>query len=110
MTEKKVKAMDGKEALDITAKEQPDLIFMDIQMPVMNGYDATRNIRKLDTGKKVPIIALTAGTLKDEREKCIEAGMNDYVSKPFVIASIERIIDKWLESKNDGAYTGNWEI
>ena len=105
-----LEAVDGKEALDISAKEQPDLIFMDIQMPVMNGYDATRQIRKLNTGKKVPIIALTAGTLKDEREKCLEAGMNDYVSKPFVIASIERIIDKWLQSKNVGEYTGNWEI
>jgi CheY-like chemotaxis protein len=63
----------------------------------MNGYEATRQIRKLNLGKRIPIIALTAATLNNERDKCIEAGMDDYVSKPFVTADILAITEKYLK-------------
>ena len=89
-------AIDGKDALKKYKESRPDIIFMDIQMPEMNGYDATRSIRELESERQVPIIALTAGTLKEEKEKCMEAGMNDYVSKPYVINTVVDILNKWL--------------
>jgi len=90
-------AVDGKEAVDYYKSASPDIIFMDIQMPVMNGYEATRQIRNLNSGKRIPIIALTAATLNNERDKCIEAGMDDYVSKPFVTEDILKITEKYLK-------------
>ena len=90
-------AVDGMEAVGYYKTTSPDIIFMDIQMPVMNGYEATRQIRKLNLGKRIPIIALTAATLNNERDKCIEAGMDDYVSKPFVTADILAITEKYLK-------------
>ncbi|WP_159086059.1 PAS domain S-box protein [Flavobacterium faecale] len=91
---------NGQEAIDHYEEIQPDLIFMDIQMPIANGYEATKAIRTLDTGKKVPIIAITAGAEKEEREKCIKVGMNDYISKPIVKGAIEEKLVKWL-NQND---------
>jgi CheY-like chemotaxis protein len=88
--------MDGKEAVDTFEKELPDLILMDINMPVMSGYDATKLIRKTANGKDVPIVALTAGTLNDEKIKSIESGMNDYISKPIVIETLELILEKYI--------------
>jgi CheY-like chemotaxis protein len=69
---------------------------MDVQMPELNCYDATIAIRNAETGKRVLIIALTAGTVKGEKEKCFAAGMDDYISKPFVKATMGRIIITWL--------------
>ena len=70
---------------------------MDIQMPVMNGYEATQEIRKLIVGQDIPIIALTAGTIKEEKDRCLEAGMNDYVTKPIIKGTIEEVIQKWIK-------------
>lgn len=89
-------AVNGQEAVDFCEAQVPDLIFMDIQMPVMNGYEATKKIRKLDTTKQVPIIALTAGTLESERELCFNVGINDIITKPFVENSIIGVVNKWL--------------
>jgi len=89
-------AVDGQEAIEQFKKTDPSIIFMDIQMPVMNGYEATKEIRKLQK-KQIPIIALTAGTVLGEKEKCIEAGMDDYASKPFVKDTLEKIISKWIQ-------------
>ncbi|MEX0928641.1 MAG: response regulator [Balneolales bacterium] len=89
-------AVNGKEGLDQFIKKQPDLIFMDIHMPVMNGYEATVAIRNLENGKDVPIIAFTALTQKSDREKCFNAGINDHVSKPVAIESIQKTTYKWL--------------
>ncbi|MDE3144575.1 MAG: response regulator, partial [Bacteroidota bacterium] len=91
-------ASNGNEAVELYRSVQPDIIFMDIQMPEMNGYDAAKVIRSIEKLNRIPIIALTAGTLKDEKERCLEAGMNDYVSKPFVSSTIVSAIDKWLVS------------
>ena len=79
-------AHDGIEAIDKFNTNKYDLILMDIQMPNMNGYEATKAIRKIEQDKQIApikIIAMTANALKGEKEKCIEIGMNDYLSKPF---------------------------
>ncbi|MFV8353783.1 PAS domain S-box protein [Flavobacterium sp. XS2P14] len=86
---------NGKDAVDQFDTIQPDLIFMDIQMPIMNGYEATQIIRTLPSSQNVPIIAITAGTEKEEKAKCIAAGMNDYIPKPIIKGIIEEIITKW---------------
>ncbi len=93
---KLIEAENGWEAIEKFKEEGPDIIFMDIRMPEKNGYEATVAIRQLEIDEHVPIIALTAGTAKGEREKCLEAGMDDYVSKPIVQDSIHKIVNKWL--------------
>jgi len=92
---------NGENAVIMTKEIKPDVIFMDIQMPIMNGYEAAKEIRDLEDFKDVLIIALTAGTVVGEKEKCIEAGMNDYVSKPIIKKSLEDILEKWLITKNE---------
>ena len=89
-------AADGIEAVAKYTEEGADIVFMDVQMPEMNGYDATRAIRSLSRQPVVPIIAITAGTMKEEKDKCLEAGMNDYVSKPYVISSVMDVVNRWL--------------
>ncbi|MCE6987727.1 PAS domain-containing hybrid sensor histidine kinase/response regulator [Dyadobacter sp. CY323] len=91
-----VEAASGLEAIEQFRKSNPDIVFMDIQMPEMNGYEATKGIRMLETESHVPIIALTAGTVVGEREKCLEAGMDDYLTKPVVKDTLELAIQKWL--------------
>jgi CheY-like chemotaxis protein/HPt (histidine-containing phosphotransfer) domain-containing protein len=93
---KLIEAENGWEAIEKFKAENPDIIFMDIRMPEKNGYEAATAIRQLEINRHVPIIALTAGTAKGEREKCLEAGMDDYVSKPIVQDSIHKIVNKWL--------------
>ena len=83
-------AENGKEAVDIFKKEHVDIILMDIQMPVMDGLEATREIRKVDG--RVPIIAMTANAMKGDMEKCLEAGMNGYIPKPLNIPSLSRML------------------
>jgi PAS domain S-box-containing protein len=90
-----MEADNGEEALALF--EEADLILMDIQMPVMNGYEATKAIRARETGRRVPIIALTAGNVKGEKEKCLEAGMDDFVAKPFVEETIVNLFKIWLD-------------
>ncbi|HSI76026.1 MAG TPA: PAS domain S-box protein [Lunatimonas sp.] len=87
---------NGLEAYEWMIKETPDMILMDVQMPIMNGYETAKAIRNLETGKEVPIIALTAGTVMGEKERCIQAGMNDYVSKPIVQETLTKMMLKWL--------------
>jgi CheY-like chemotaxis protein len=90
---------NGKEALEKTHELVPDLILMDIQMPVMNGYDSTLEIRKIPNTEKIPIIALTAGTIIGEKNKCIENGMNDYIAKPIDKVQLIKIISLWINNK-----------
>jgi len=89
-------ANNGKEAVDkyTTSPENFDLIFMDIQMPEMDGMQATQNIREkgFDT---IPIIAMTAHAMKGDREKCLNSGMNDYITKPIKRELVLAKIEKW---------------
>lgn len=93
-------AIDGITAVEKFHEHDLDIVFMDIQMPVMNGYDATIEIRRHDRGKKLPIVALTAGTLKGEQDKCLEVGMNDYLSKPIVRNALYEVIERYVLSKS----------
>ena len=94
-------AEDGKQAVEKVQSSSPyhyDLIFMDIQMPVMNGYEAARRIRSLDredTGK-VPIIAMTANAFADDVREAYDAGMNDHVAKPVEVGKLVEVLQKWL--------------
>jgi len=89
-----LEAPNGKVAYEIVDREKPDLVFMDCQMPVMNGYESTERIRK--GGYKAPVIAVTASALAEEREKCINCGMSDLVTKPFKQADILMMIERYL--------------
>ena len=87
---------NGKEAIEAVKKASYVLIFMDCQMPVMDGYDATRAIRNLETTHHTPIIALTALAMKGDSEKCYQAGMDDYISKPYEVNDIVSCVKKWI--------------
>ncbi len=89
-------AGDGKEALERVTIFTYDLVLMDIQMPVMGGYEATREIRKLSWLKELPIIAMTAHAIGGARDRCIEAGMNDFISKPVTSNELFKVLKNWL--------------
>ncbi len=84
-------AVNGEEALQKVEEEDFDLIFMDINMPVMNGIDATRHIREV-LKRRTPIVALTANALKGDRERFLEAGMNEHITKPIDVDTLERVL------------------
>jgi CheY-like chemotaxis protein len=92
---------NGREAVDTQARENYDLIFMDVQMPVMDGYEAAAEIRRheIRSRRHVPIVAMTANALNEDRDACLAAGMDDYVSKPVSLASLRLVIDRWLPQK-----------
>jgi PAS domain S-box-containing protein len=92
---------NGLEAYEWMIKDTPDMILMDVQMPIMNGYETSKAIRTLDNGREIPIIALTAGTVMGEKDRCIQAGMNDYVSKPIVQETLTNMMAKWLLTELD---------
>ncbi len=91
---------DGEEALKALEERYYDLVLMDVQMPRLDGYDATRKIRDsvdcnvLDS--KIPIIAMTAHAMEGDRQKCLESGMNDYIAKPINPANLEDVITRWM--------------
>ncbi len=96
-----VEAINGLEAVQAANTEDLDLILMDVQMPIMDGFSATAAIRDLPTPMAdVPIIAVTAGTLIDE-QRCAIAGMDDFLSKPITIESFTAKIIKWLPLQDD---------
>ncbi|WP_026842848.1 response regulator [Citrifermentans bremense] len=90
-------AQDGREAVEAFTRQPYDLIFMDCQMPEMDGYQATRAIRQreLGSGRHTTVIALTAHAMAGAREHCLSAGMDDYLSKPFNLAQLQELIAKW---------------
>ena len=90
-------ASDGMEALAAFTRDAFDLILMDVQMPVMDGYDATLAIRAAEqgTGRHVPIVALTAHAMKGDREICLNAGMDDYLGKPIRPRELASVLERW---------------
>lgn len=89
-------ANHGGEALEKVRTGSYDLILMDLQMPIMDGLEATRKIRAMDNGKTVPILAMTANAFKEDREQCAEAGMNGHVSKPVEAMHLYAMLARWL--------------
>jgi signal transduction histidine kinase/HPt (histidine-containing phosphotransfer) domain-containing protein/ActR/RegA family two-component response regulator len=92
-----VEAVDsGREAIESIQNHHYDLIFMDCQMPELDGYETTQEIRKLEGLRNTPIVAITANANQNDRERCIQSGMSDYLSKPIRISHLESVLTKWL--------------
>jgi signal transduction histidine kinase/CheY-like chemotaxis protein len=92
-----IPATTGREAVELLEQYSPAIIFMDINMPVMDGFEATTHIRQLAGAKKdIPIIALTADAMREDKERCLGVGMNDFVSKPFRLKEIEFVLKTYL--------------
>jgi two-component system sensor histidine kinase/response regulator len=90
-------ARDGEEALAVLARAHVDLIFMDVQMPNLDGFQTTRCIRLRELGgARVPIVAMTANTLAQDREECLAAGMDDHIGKPVALATLRERVGYWL--------------
>ena len=84
-------AIDGQQGVDMALAERPDIILMDMSLPVIDGWEATRRVRADDTTRNIPVIGLTAHAMTGDREKAIEVGCNDYDSKPI---EFDRLIEK----------------
>ena len=94
-------AEDGRQALDLARKHTYALILMDMQMPVLNGLDATRAIRALPGHAQTPILAMTANAFDEDRQACIEAGMNEHISKPMNPQTLYGTLLRWLEKERE---------
>jgi two-component system, sensor histidine kinase and response regulator len=95
-------AKNGKEAVHASQSSRYDLILMDCQMPEMDGYEATAEIRKLERAMAqapTPIVALTANAMAGDRERCLDCGMDDYMSKPFDVKALQGMISRWLDKE-----------
>ena len=94
-------AKNGKAAYELVLDRQPDIVITDIQMPVMNGYEATANIRagKSDYWKNIPVIAMTANVFQEDESRAAECGMSDYVTKPIDMNVIYSVLEKWLRGQ-----------
>ena len=106
---------NGAEAVEAVRHGGFDLVLMDCQMPVMDGFEATRQIRNLPQRERadIPIIAVTAGAMSDDRDRCLSEGMNDYLAKPVELGPLQNVLDKWLQgsgatdtSRTPGQLTG----
>jgi CheY-like chemotaxis protein len=90
-------ASNGKEAIETASRAKPDLIFMDLRMPVMDGWEATRALRQTDWGKELPVIVVTAHAMEEEKRKAFQAGCNGFIAKPILDYSIiQKKIQKFL--------------
>ncbi len=92
---------NGQKALERLAVQDYDLVFMDYHMPVLDGHEATRQIRKNPDWQQLPIIGLSASAMRDDLERCLEAGMNDYLTKPTKIDQVADMLEKWLGRESE---------
>jgi two-component system sensor histidine kinase/response regulator len=100
-------AVNGKEAVERAGAEPYDVIFMDCQMPVMDGYQATALIRaKGGRLARTPIVALTAQVMEDDRQRCLDAGMDDYIAKPIALQILRQAIERWAPALDETAFAG----
>ena len=91
-------AENGEQALTLIREGKGDVVFLDLNMPVMDGYQATKEIRQHESNsnRRVPICALTANTVANAKQQCLEAGMDDFISKPFKDHELVKVLNKWL--------------
>jgi CheY-like chemotaxis protein len=94
-----VMALDGRQAVEMAAGENPDLIIMDMSLPVIDGWEATRQVKAAPETRAIPVIALTAHAMAGDREKAIEAGCDDYDTKPIELPRLLEKITSLLERK-----------
>ena len=95
---------NGREAVEIVQRVEFDCVFMDILMPEMDGYEATRRIRSIPTpSARIPIIAVTANAMQGDRERCLAAGMDDYISKPITVREIQRVLTTHIHGQKSGS-------
>jgi CheY-like chemotaxis protein len=98
-------ASDGRQALAALDRENFDVVLMDVQMPEMDGFEATAIIRagERDTGKRLPIIAMTAHAMKGDRERCLAAGMDSYIAKPITASELIELLEKFSDAPQEEA-------
>jgi CheY-like chemotaxis protein len=94
---------DGSEAVEAHRNKPYDLILMDCQMPIMDGFEASSLIRKMEGSAQPVIVAVTANALVGERERCLRAGMDDYLSKPFLAEQLVAVVEKWTRKRTEAA-------
>jgi two-component system, sensor histidine kinase and response regulator len=93
---KVIVAKNGQEAIDLSLAEKPELIIMDIGMPVMDGLEATRRLREIEGFSSIPILALTANAREEDKEKCLAAGFNEHLSKPIETKELFEAVNRYL--------------
>jgi two-component system cell cycle response regulator DivK len=91
-------AVNGMDALEVAQATRPDLILMDLSMPVMDGWDATRRLKAAPDLNHIPIIALTGHAMKDDRDKALATGAEDYMAKPLDFARLLELVERWLRT------------
>lgn len=99
-------AADGQEAVAATEALDPDVVLMDVQMPVMDGITATAAIRRMERYRSLPIIAVTANVMPQDRQRCLAAGMNDFLAKPVEPDHLCDLLRKWIRPRPQSRFVG----